>query len=166
MTSASSISSTPSSSTFVGSLAPLTFLARTEGQGQTSAENEIWDAVHRLYVYVATCHRAGNTERLELFRRLVRLCIRHRAILLGGVASLAADDDTTTFEACAICRRREYSTETSSQSERTTGHCCWFRPDSHARGFLLQVLGLCDNNSELFDDEVNSEEFQKLFVFA
>lgn len=157
--------STSLSAATVGSLKPLDFLARTEGRGQTSVEYEVWDTAHRLYVYVATCHRATNPERLEFFRRLVRLCFSHRAILLEGVASLPMDD-TTTFEACAICRRREYSSESSSPSTRTTGHCCWFRPDSHAWGFLQQLLVLCDNNSELFGDEVSAEEFQRLFVFA
>jgi hypothetical protein len=146
-------------------LSPLTFLARTEGRGYTSVEAEIWDTVHRLYVYLATCQRAPHAERLAYFRCLVRLCIRHRPLLLRGVASLATDGDAASFEACVICRRGEYA-ESEPQSARTTRYCCWFRPDSHAQGFLQQVLALCDNNLDLFGDEVSLEEFQGLFVFA
>ncbi|KAL1899525.1 hypothetical protein Sste5346_002926 [Sporothrix stenoceras] len=134
--------------------------------GQTSVEAEVWDAAHRLYTYVAFCQRSPNTERLVFFRRLVRLCFHNRSILLKGVSSLAVNDDKTIFEACGVCRRREYSAETEGKSARTTGNCCWFRPGSHARGFLRQVHALCDDHPELFGDEVSMEEFENLFVFA
>lgn len=148
-------------------LTPTSFLARTEGGlGQTSVEAEVWDAAHRLYTYVASCQRSPTAERLTFFRRLVRLCLHNRSILLKGVSSLAVDGGEATFEACGVCHRREYSVEMEGKSAQTTGNCCWFRPDNHARGFLRQVLALCDNHPELFGDEVSMEEFEGLFVFA
>ncbi|ERT01435.1 hypothetical protein HMPREF1624_02682 [Sporothrix schenckii ATCC 58251] len=150
---------------FQNNLSPDAFLARTDGRGYTSAETEIWDTAHRLYVYLATCQRAPKPERLRFFRLLVRLCIRHRSMLLKGVSSQAEDKGMASIEACAVCYRRKYSEEKELQSERTTGHCCWFRPDSRARGFLDLVRSLCDDHPELFGDDVSLEELDGLFVF-
>ncbi|CAK7230985.1 hypothetical protein SBRCBS47491_007776 [Sporothrix bragantina] len=164
--SSSSSTSSSSPSNLPGHLSPTTYLERIGG-GQTSAEHEIWDIAHRLYVYLATCQRENNLTRIEFFQRLVRLCIRHRGILLAGVESLE-NNNSVVLESCTTCSHREYSSSSSSGlSLRTTGHCCWFHPDEQARTFLRQLVALCDSwYMDLFNGSTRPAELSEMFTFA
>ncbi|CAK7239147.1 MAG: hypothetical protein STHCBS139747_000574 [Sporothrix thermara] len=143
-------------------LSPTAYLERIGG-GQTSADHELWDTAHRLYVYLATCQREHSFTRIELFQRLVRLCIRHRGVLLAEVESLEHGEEVF-LESCATCNYRVYS---SSPSHTTASHCCWFRPDEQAKIFLRQLVALCDSQyTDLFNGATSPEELSEMFTFA
>ncbi|CAK7217278.1 hypothetical protein SCUCBS95973_003093 [Sporothrix curviconia] len=147
-------------------LTPTAYLERIGG-GQTAAEHEIWDTAHRLYVYLATSQRETSfTPRIVFLQRLVRLCSRHSDILLAGIEALDQNDNIT-LERCTTCINREFSSPASNLSSRTTGHCCWFRPDAQARAFLWQLVAFCDSQyTDLFNGSTSPEELSEMFTFA
>lgn len=113
-----------------GDLSPEEYLGRIGG-APTSATHEIWAAAHSLSVYLASAKTDGQ-KRVELGRNLVRLCMRHREILLHHTVN-------SSLEACIVCRN------TAAQGAANGKYSCfWFHPKDTQQALLTRLEVICD----------------------